>query len=173
MKTLPRSIVAAGMLSALALGSARADDPADAPKPAPLNYKIEVRCKLGDSPEHVFRLSDADGEFAAEHPSPPILFESNLVRREGDAFVLKYSCAWRQDIKEAPRDPANPKNPKGKGSFSDGSTKGKARIAVGRPVEVFDSARAKVTITLLEIPSLVGEDAAPIEIREAVKVAED
>ena len=172
MKTPLRLLAAAGMASMITLGGSLAADPTEAPEPSPLNYKIEVRCKLGDAPEHVFRLTDADGEFAAEHPNPPILFEATLARREGSAFVLKYRCAWRQDIKEAPRDPADPTVPKGRGSFSDGSAKGKARIAIGHPAVVMDAARAKVTITLLEIPALIGDDLKVIEIRPAGKLAD-
>ena len=174
MTTPLRTIAATGIAAALTLSAGRAEDEKKdaAAAPAPLNYKIEVRCKFGDSPEQLFRLSDADGEFAAEHPSPPIIFEGMLLRREGSAFVLKYNCAWRQDIKEAPRDPENPENPKGRGSFSQGSTKGKARIAIGRPAVVFDAARAKVTITLLEIPAIIDSDLKPVVIRPAIRLTD-
>ena len=153
MRNSRRALFAGAGWAILAAASPSFAEDEPSPAAAPLNFKIEVRCKLGDSPEQVFRLSDADGDFAAEHPSPPILFDAKLVRREDDAFVLRYSCAWRQDIKEAPRDPKDPKIPKGRGSFSEGSAKGKARVAVGRPVRVFDSKSAQVTITLLEIPA--------------------
>ena len=50
--------------------------------------------------------------------------------------------------------------------------KGKARIAKGRPVDVFDGERSKVTITLLEIREVPDHNLERVEIRPAKKVAE-
>lgn len=156
MKNPIQTALVAISAATLLLLASFADEPDPDPHPvagpeAPsLNYKIEVRLKIGDSPEQVFRISDADGEFEADNPSPPVIFKGTLERREGKAYVLKYDCAWRQNIKEAPRDPKRPENPKGKGSFEQGGVRGKARIAKGHPVDVFEGKDSKVTITLLE-----------------------
>ncbi len=161
MSRKPASFAAAlWVLSTLALAQEE-ESPGAGPA---LNYKVAVRCEFGSAPEKVFRLTDADGEFSAEHPDPPILFEGRIERREGAAFVLRYAIAWRQDLEEAPAETdaaaetTTPRRPK----FGEGTNKGLARLALGVPVRVYDADRVKVTLELTEVPDLVGRGLRPV-----------